>query len=65
MLTVTRYDGLTLIHRIKTLEKQSLYTAQQVLEQRLSKITITKLNDWSTFEPDMNEIIAAFDEHEI
>ena len=59
-----KYDGFSLIHRIKTLEKQSLYTPLQVLEQRLSKITISKLDDWNMFEPDMNDIIAAYDEHE-
>ena len=57
-------DAFTLINRIKTLQKQSLYTPHQVLEQRLEKITITKLDDWNMFEPDMNDIIAAYDEHE-
>ena len=57
-------DAFTLIKRIKTLEKQSLYTPKQVLDQRLDKITISKLNDWNMFEPDMNGIIVAFDEHE-
>ena len=57
-------DAFTLIKRIKTLEKQSLYTPYQVLTNRLDKITISKLDDWNVFEPDMNDIIAAFDEHE-
>ena len=57
-------DAFTLLNRIKTLEKQSLYTPKQVLEQRLEKIKISKLNDWNMFEPDMNDIIVAFDEHE-
>ena len=57
-------DAFTLINRIKTLQKQSLYTPHQVLEQRLEKITISKLDDWNMFEPDMNDIIAAYDEHE-
>ena len=33
-------DAFALIKRIKTLEKQSLYTPKQVLEQRLEKIKI-------------------------
>ena len=57
-------DAFTLINRIKTFQKQSLYTPLEVLQQKLSKITISKLDDWNTFEPDMNDIIAAFDEHE-
>ena len=57
-------DAFTLIHRIKTLQKQSLYTPLQVLQQRLGKVIISKLDEWNTFEPDMNDIIAAFDEHE-
>ena len=35
-----------------------------MLDQRLEKITISKLDEWNVFEPDMNDIIAAFDEHE-
>ena len=35
-------DAFTLINRIKTLEKQSLYTPKQVLEQRLEKVKISK-----------------------
>ena len=57
-------DAFTLINRIKTLQKQSLYTPLEVLQQKLSKITISKLDEWNMFEPDMNDIIAAFDEHE-
>ena len=57
-------DAFTLIHRIKTLEKQSLYIPLQVLEQRLENVTVSKLDDWSMFEPDMHEIIDAFNEHE-
>ena len=52
-------DAFTLIKRIKTLEKQSLYTPLQVLQQRLDKIVISKVDDWNMFEPDMNDIIAA------
>ena len=59
-----KHDAFTLIHRIQTLEKQSLYTPLQVLKQRLSKITCPTLNDWNVYEPDMNEIINAFNEHE-
>ena len=59
-----KHDAFTLIHRIQTLKKQSLYTPLQVLEQRLSKITCPTLNDWNVYEPDMNEIINAFNEHE-
>ena len=43
-----KYDAFTLIKRIKTLEKQSLYTPLQVLEQRLANINISKLADWNT-----------------
>ena len=35
----------TRVNRIKTLEKQSLYTPFQVLVNRLDKITISKLDD--------------------
>ena len=60
----SKHDGVTLISNIRTLTKQSLYTPFQVLQQRLDKITIATINDWNTFEPEMNEIIDMFEQAE-